>query len=101
MNTYIKLKVSCHLGNQWTGFTDQVMGGVSIGKLLRGTIEGRICNIMKGKVSTFNNGGFIQMATDFSKDPASSLTIDATGYDGVELDVFYQGEEDSENVNVQ
>jgi len=87
-------------GNQWSGFTDQVMGGVSIGKLLRGTIDGRTCNIMKGKVSTFNNGGFIQMATDLSKDPAASLTVDASDFDGVELDVYHQGEEECENFNV-
>jgi hypothetical protein len=88
-------------GNQWSGFTDQVMGGVSIGKLLRGTIDGRTCNIMKGKVSTFNNGGFIQMATDLSKDPAASLTVDASDFDGVELDVYHQGEEECESFNVQ
>lgn len=87
-------------GSQWRGFTDQVMGGVSIGKLIRGDIEGRSCNIMKGKVSLYNNGGFIQMATDLSKSPATSLTVDATGFDGVELQAFYQGDEENENFNV-
>jgi hypothetical protein len=88
-------------GSEWSGFTDQVMGGVSVGKLLRETIDGRKCNVMKGKVSTFNNGGFIQMATDLSKDPAISLTVDASTWDGVELDVYYQGEQEQENFNVQ
>ncbi len=77
------------------------MGGISIGKLIRESIKGRTCNVMKGNVSLYNNGGFIQMATDLSKDPASSLTVDATKFKGVELDVFYQGVEDSENFNVQ
>ena len=88
-------------GSQWSGFTDQVMGGVSIGKLIRGEIKGRTCNIMKGKVSLYNNGGFIQMATDLSKDPATSLTVDASEFHGVEIEGFYQGDEDSENFNVQ
>ena len=77
------------------------MGGVSIGKLLRETIEGRTCNVMKGKVSTYNNGGFIQMATDLSKDQAESMTVDASEFDGIELDVYYEGIEEREHFNVQ
>lgn len=87
-------------GSEWSGFTDQVMGGVSVGKLLRETVDGRKCNVMKGKVSTYNNGGFIQMATDLSKDPAISLTVDASAWDGVEIDVYYQGKQEQENFNV-
>lgn len=87
-------------GSIWTGFTDQVKGGVSTGKLERQTLDGRKCNVMKGKVSTFNNGGFIQCATMLSKDPAASLTVDASKYDGVELDVWYKGMTNPENFNV-
>ena len=78
----------------------KVMGGVSIGKLLRANIGGRQCNVMTGKVSTYNGGGFIQMATELSKDPAQTLTVDASEWDGVELDVYYEGEEEKENFNV-
>ena len=87
-------------GSEWAGFTDQVMGGVSIGICTRETISGRTCNLMKGKVSLYNNGGFIQMATALSTDPALSLTVDATNFDGVELDVLYKGDEDVEKFNV-
>lgn len=34
-------------GSEWSGFTDQVMGGISEGKLLREKIDGRECNVMK------------------------------------------------------
>jgi hypothetical protein len=87
-------------GSEWKGFTDQVMGGVSQGICTREVIEGRTCNLMKGKVSLYNNGGFIQMATSLTTDPALSLTVDVSDYDGVELDVLYKGEEDVENFNV-
>jgi hypothetical protein len=76
------------------------MGGISKGICTRETVNGKKCNLMKGKVSLYNNGGFIQMATSLSTDPAASLTVDATEFDGVELDVFYKGDEDVENFNV-
>lgn len=34
-------------GSEWSGFTDQVMGGISEGKLLREKINGRDCIVMK------------------------------------------------------
>ena len=87
-------------GSEWAGFTDAVMGGVSTGICTRETINGRICNLMKGKVSLYNNGGFIQMATSLSTNPAISLTVDASKFDGVELDVLYKGDEDEERFNI-
>ncbi len=72
----------------------------SKGICTREVIKGRSCNLMKGKVSLYNNGGFIQMATALSTNPAKSLTVDATNFSGVELDVLYKGEEDEENFNV-
>lgn len=87
-------------GSEWTGFTDQVMGGVSIGKLERQTIDGRECNVMLGKVSLYNNGGFIQMAQELTTNSAVSMTVDASAYDGIELDVYYRGEEEAEKFNV-
>ncbi len=87
-------------GSEWAGFTDSVMGGVSTGICTRETINGRTCNLIKGKVSLYNNGGFIQMATALSTNPAVSLTVDASQYEGVELDVLYKGDEDVEKFNV-
>lgn len=87
-------------GSTWTGFTDQVKGGVSVGKLERQTLDGRLCNVMIGKVSTFNDGGFIQCATLLSKDPSISLIVDASKFNGIQLDVWYKGESDKENFNV-
>jgi len=87
-------------GTEWSGFTDKVMGGVSMGILIREVVDGRNANVMKGKVSLYNDGGFIQMAASLSKDPAVSLTVDASTFDGVELDVLYRGNEDIEKFNV-
>lgn len=87
-------------GTEWSGFTDKVMGGVSVGKLIREVVDGKNANVMKGKVSLYNNGGFIQMAAGLSTDPAVSLTVDASTFDGVELDVLYRGDEDVEKFNV-
>ena len=87
-------------GSEWAGFTDQVMGGISKGICTREVIEGKVCNLMKGRVSLYNNGGFIQMATALSTDPALSLTVDASRFDGVELEVLYRGDEDEETFNV-
>jgi len=87
-------------GTEWSGFTDKVMGGVSIGKVVREVVDGRNANVMKGKVSLYNNGGFIQMAASLSTDPAVSLTVDASNFDGVELDVLYRGSEDIEKFNI-
>lgn len=88
-------------GTEWSGFTDKVMGGVSFGMCTREEdVLGRVANVMKGKVSLYNNGGFIQMAANLSTEPAKSLTVDASGFDGVELDVLYRGDEDVENFNI-
>lgn len=87
-------------GTEWSGFTDQVMGGVSKGMLTREAVEGRTANVMKGKVSLYNNGGFIQMATSLSTDPAVSLTVNASDFDGIELDVQHKGTDDIESFNV-
>jgi hypothetical protein len=77
------------------------MGGVSMGTLTRETFGGRTCNVLRGKVSLANNGGFVQMAAPLAADGASSNTVDATTYDGVELDVQSGGEGDTESFNVQ
>ena len=86
-------------GTTWRGFTDQVMGGVSYGRLEREEVHGRQANVLHGKVSLYNNGGFVQMATDLSLDPFVG-SVDATAYDGIELDVLCQGRDDSGSFNV-
>ena len=89
-------------GTTWRGFTDQVMGGVSYGRLEREEdVEGRTANVLHGKVSLYNNGGFVQMATDLALDPAVCNTVDASKFEGIELDVFFEGDADKEKFNVQ
>lgn len=86
-------------GTEWSGFTDRVMGGESMATLVRQEVGGKMSNLMTGTVSLANNGGFIQMATDLSKDPSIS-TVDASEFDGIELDVFYKGDQEEESFNV-
>lgn len=88
-------------GTQWSAFTDTVMGGVSLGSLSRERLEGRTANVLRGKVSLENNGGFVQMATNLALDPSKSPQVDASDYDGIELDVMYQGESEKSSFNVQ
>jgi len=83
-------------GTQWRGISDRIMGGLSNGIIQRHeNIQGRVCNLLTGTVSLANNGGFIQMATDLSLDPSKSLTVDASEYEGIELDVLCNLEGDS------
>jgi hypothetical protein len=88
-------------GSQWQGITDRVMGGISNGSLSRETIGGKLANVLRGNVSLANNGGFIQMATDLSLEPSVNLFVDASAYDGVELEVYCEGSESIEKFNVQ
>jgi len=43
-------------------FTDQVMGGVSKGTMVRDAVAGRAAIRMRGDLSLENNGGFVQIA---------------------------------------
>ena len=88
-------------GSQWQGITDKVMGGSSNGSISREVIQGKNCNVLRGKVSLANNGGFIQMATDLALDPSVDVYVDAEGFDGVELEVYCEGVEVEETFNVQ
>jgi hypothetical protein len=88
-------------GTEWSGFSDRVMGGVSIGTLVRENIFDRDCNVLRGEVSLQNNGGFIQMAAELSNDPSTTKFIDASRYDGIEVDVLCKGEEKAESFNIQ
>ena len=51
---------------RWRFFTDGVMGGVSSGQVAFIREEGTTHAHMTGRVSTENNGGFIQMRMDLS-----------------------------------
>ncbi|MBB44233.1 MAG: NADH ubiquinone oxidoreductase [Rhodospirillaceae bacterium] len=53
----------------WKFITDQVMGGVSNGKLNFFQENGRNCANMSGNVSTANNGGFIQFRKKLKNPP--------------------------------
>jgi hypothetical protein len=88
-------------GSQWQGITDRVMGGLSNGSLSRETIGGKLANVLRGNVSLANNGGFIQMATDLSLEPSVNLFVDASAFEGVELEVYCEGSENVEKFNVQ
>jgi hypothetical protein len=64
--------------------TDQVMGGVSTGRVAPVEIAGRRALRMTGTVSLANNGGFVQMATDLAPDGG---VFDAARFTMLELDV--------------
>lgn len=52
---------------RWSYVSDQVMGGVSEGRLVFASEEGESFAHMTGRVSTENNGGFIQFRTPVKK----------------------------------
>uniref|UniRef100_A0A7S0UNR5 NADH:ubiquinone oxidoreductase intermediate-associated protein 30 domain-containing protein n=1 Tax=Pseudo-nitzschia delicatissima TaxID=44447 RepID=A0A7S0UNR5_9STRA len=87
-------------GTVWAGVTDKVMGGKSSGHLVREDFQGRLCNVLTANVRLANDGGFVQMVTDLALDPAMSNTVDASQYDGLEFEAYYEGDSDKENFNV-
>jgi hypothetical protein len=78
------------IGSKWQLRTDNVMGGVSNGTMVRDAIAGRAAIRMRGDVSLENNGGFVQIALDLSPDGG---VVDASAWSGIELDVLGNGEE--------
>jgi hypothetical protein len=72
----------------WEMVSDQVMGGVSDGKLTHEPLQGRVALRLTGTVSTENNGGFLQMARDLG----DGTGMDASAFTGLELDVLGNGE---------
>jgi hypothetical protein len=78
------------IGTQWQVVTDQVMGGMSSGTLVREIVGGRPAIHMRGNVSLENNGGFVQVGLDLAPD---GKAVDASSWTGIELDVFGNGEE--------
>jgi len=75
-------------GTSWRLITDAVMGGVSRARMTRDRRLGRDCLCLQGEVSLDNQGGFVQIALDLT--PSGSL--DASGYEGVMLEVFGNAE---------
>lgn len=73
----------------WEFVADTVMGGVSQGGISRAQVAGRVATRLQGDVSLDNNGGFVQMAFDLEPGGGSH---DASGYTGLELEVFGNGE---------
>ena len=78
-----------NLGIEWRLVTDQVMGGISSGKLTLDTYRGSDCLRMQGNVSTENNGGFVQIALSLSdKDD-----FDASAFAGIKMEVAGNNED--------
>jgi hypothetical protein len=73
---------------RWQLITDGVMGGVSQGHAAAASVAGRDAIRMRGRVSTENNGGFIQIALDL----AAGEPFDASRFAGIALDILGNGE---------
>ncbi len=69
------------LGTRWRVVSDQVMGGISDGRMTYEDIGGRRALCLRGRVSLENSGGFLQLALDLSR----YGTLDASPYEGVRL----------------
>lgn len=59
---------------RWRFFANTVMGGVSTGKVSFLSEGGISYARMTGRVSTANNGGFIQIRTDLATSPSPGTT---------------------------
>lgn len=75
-------------GMVWRAVSDTVMGGVSSGNLTPTETEGRYCLRLTGEVSLENNGGFVQASLDLN----GSGLLDASGYSGIEIGIYGNGE---------
>ena len=58
----------------WRFFSDGVMGGVSTGQMAIFQSDGQNYARLTGRVSTANNGGFIQMRLDLPEPPPEGTT---------------------------
>jgi hypothetical protein len=75
------------LGTPWRLVTDQVMGGVSTGRIDFEEIQGRRCLCLHGDVSLDNNGGFVQVSLDL----APENVLNAGKFEGIRLIVRGNG----------
>jgi hypothetical protein len=78
------------IGTTWQVVTDQIMGGISSGTLIREIVGGRLAVHMCGNVCLENNGGFVQIGLDLAP---GGKTVDGSAWIGIELDIFGNGEE--------
>jgi hypothetical protein len=83
------------VGTEWRFVADTVMGGVSSGSIDIDSHAGKKCLRLRGKVSTENNGGFVQMALPLSR----NNIFDASAYDGIEFEV--SGNNESYNIHLR
>lgn len=78
-------------GTEWRGVSDRIRGGTSEGIIKRDVIDDgddeKTVNVLIGKV-TGDEGSFIQMVTELSKDYSTKDSVDASNYDGIEIDVL-------------
>jgi len=79
----------------WRLVTDNVMGGVSEGRLSIEEIAGRRCVRLRGTGRTENNGGFMQAALGLE----GLRRRDASGYHGVVVDIY--GSDESYNLHLR
>ena len=85
--------VTSNLGTRWQLVTDNVMGGLSQGRLTLDSYKDKKCLRMRGDVTTENNGGFVQIALSLSDQDV----FDASAYSGVEIEVA--GNDESYNIH--
>ena len=85
-------------GNQWYGLTDSSFGGKSSGSLTREKYQGKTSNVLRGTVIQSSQGDecFIQMATNLALNKSAFSSVDASKYDGIEFDAFYDGLKENE-----
>ena len=74
----------------WNYISDSVMGGVSIGAIIREPFQGKIATRLYGQVSMDNDGGFLQMAFNLDKNDG---IFNAASWTGLEIDLIGNNEE--------
>lgn len=91
--------LNSNLGTKWRLVTDNVMGGVSSGKITLDINKHKNCIRMQGEVSTENNGGFVQVALPLLDKKSDNKPFDASAYTGIEIEV--SGNNESYNVHLR
>lgn len=83
-------------GSGWEFLSDRVMGGLSVGRIEYGTMDGRTCLHLVGSVSLENNGGFIQARGTLG---SGRRNLDAHAYKGIKL--FVKGNRETYAVHLR
>ena len=74
--------------DQWRLVTDNVMGGISQGRLITESVRDRRCLHMQGDVKLDNNGGFVQIALDLPENILDNIS----SYTGLVFETYGNGE---------